>query len=62
MKKTDERILAENLYEWMKGLKGSWVVHESEFLPANVTCDYAGKQCFINGIAEVIKQHRKEQK
>lgn len=46
--------IAEDLYDWMYGLKskdGSFVVDSHEFLPANVTCDFAGKSLFIRGMA-----------
>jgi len=52
--------LAEALHKWMAGLKskdGSWVVDSHEFLPANVTCDYAGKMSLINGIANTIEDY-----
>ena len=50
--------LAEEIYKWMSGLKGPWTVHENEFLPANVCCDFAGKARFINELVKVIEKHQ----
>lgn len=52
--------LAEEIYERMRGLtskEGQWVVDCHEFLPANVTCDHAGKACLINIIANAIEKY-----
>jgi len=56
----NQKKIAEKLFEFMSNLqspKGEWIVHSTEFLPANVLCDYAGKMTFINKIAEIIKQY-----
>ncbi len=50
--------IAEQLYDKMRDLGRDsdfeWVVHKSEFLPANVTCDYAGRCNFVNMMTSVI--------
>ena len=52
--------IAERLYEELGKLGKSsgikWNVHEDEFLPANVMCDYAGKCTFINMMSSVIAE------
>lgn len=45
------REAADALYSELSGLKGDWMHCRSEFLPANVTVDYAGMQNFKNSIA-----------
>ena len=50
--------IAERIYNWMNGLAspdGSWVVNSHEFLPANVTLDWAVRCTFINHIAKIIE-------
>lgn len=49
--------IAEEIYDWMNSLassEGNWVVDSHEFLPANVTVDWAGRCQFISGIAKCI--------
>ena len=54
--------IAEAVYKelatWKAGpnarFVGPWLHCESEFLPANVLCDYAGQRGFINKLAEAI--------
>lgn len=54
-------LIAEELFRWMSNdlmrvnKDGfDWVHTPTEFLPANVTCDYAGKRGFINEMARKI--------
>ncbi len=50
---------AEKIYDWMNSLnspEGNWVVSAHEFLPANVTVDWAGRCEFINKIAKLIEE------
>jgi hypothetical protein len=53
-------VIAKRLYEELgklgkdSGVK--WNVHEDEFLPANVMCDYAGQCRFINMMSSVIAE------
>ncbi len=51
--------IAEKIYNWMNNLSspdGNWVVDSHEFLPANVTVDWAGRCQFINGMAKLIEK------
>lgn len=51
--------IATRIYDWMNSLsspEGSWVVDPTEFLPANVTVDWAGRCTFINKMAKIIKE------
>ena len=54
---TSTEKLAEAIFDWMDGLKGEWVHSPTEFLPANVCCDFAGHTEFKNGIAGIIEKY-----
>lgn len=47
---------AKNIHKRLSELKGEWVHDHTSFLPANVLCDYAGEQGFVNLIAEIIAE------
>ena len=56
-KKLAKKIATE-LQSWMSDLnseKGEWVVNPHEFLPANVTCDFAGEARFIKDMTKIIE-------
>lgn len=64
---TKVKLLTDSLvtviYDALRGLKskhGEWVHHPTEFLPANVSCDFAGKQHFKGLLEATISPMLKE--